>query len=102
MFMLWNVFMNSEDLLSDLSSSPLINANFLYWLLNVLIINLRVSRGRRLLLDGNPEEYELEEIYSHTSRGKSKDDFNIKKCKIYLKQKPRENVETSMVWPQNF
>ena len=37
------------------------NATFLSLLLNVVKINLRISRGVRLVLDLNPKGYEVEE-----------------------------------------
>ena len=61
MFMLWHVFINSDDLASAPSSSTLMNATFLSRFLNVVIRNLRMSRGGRLLLDGNPKGYEVAE-----------------------------------------
>ena len=59
MFMLSHVFMNSEDLSSALYSSTLMNATLLSWLLNVVTRNFRMSRGGRLLLNGNPNGYEV-------------------------------------------
>ena len=59
MFMLWHIYINTEDIASDSSLSTLINANFLSWFLNVATRNSRISRGGRLLLDGNPNVYEV-------------------------------------------
>ena len=61
MFMLWHVLINSEDLASAPSSSTLMNTTFLSLFLNVATINFRMSRGGRLLLDGNPKGYEVAE-----------------------------------------
>ena len=59
--MLWHVFMNPEDLDSDQSSSNIMNAYFLSWFFNVVTIHIRMLRGQRLLLDGNPKGYEVAE-----------------------------------------
>ena len=59
--MLFHVFTNSEDLAIDPSSSTHMNATFLSLLLNIVTINFRMSRGGRLLMDGNPKEYEVAE-----------------------------------------
>ena len=61
MFMLWHVLINYYDLASAPYSSTLMNATFLYCFLNVVTINLRMSRGGHLLLDGNPKGYEVAE-----------------------------------------
>ena len=53
--------MNSEDLAISPSSSTQVNENFLSWLLNVVTRNLKISRGGSLLLDGNPNGYEVSE-----------------------------------------
>ena len=65
MFMLWHVFINSEDISSAPYSSTLINATFLSWFINVATRNSRISRGGILLLDVNPNGYELAE---HTAK----------------------------------
>ena len=59
MFMLWHVFINSEDLASSPSSCNLMNATFLSWFINVVTINFRILRVGRLLLDGNPKGCEV-------------------------------------------
>ena len=64
MFMLWHVFMNSEDLNSVPSSSALMNATFLSLFINVVTRNFRMSRGGHLILDGNPKGYEVVEHIS--------------------------------------
>ena len=51
--------MNSEYLASDPYSETLMNTKFVSWLLNVMTKNCRMSRVGRLLLDGNPNGYEL-------------------------------------------
>ena len=61
MFMLWHDLLNSEDLSSAPYSSTWVNANFLSLFLNTVTINLRTSRGGRLILDGNPKGYEVVE-----------------------------------------
>ena len=53
MFMLWHVFINSEDIDSAPSSLTMMNANLLSWFLNVVTINFRISRGESLLMDVN-------------------------------------------------
>ena len=58
-FMLWHVFMNSEDLASAPYSSTLMNVTFLYWLLNIVTRNFRMPRYGRLLLDGSQKWYEV-------------------------------------------
>ena len=59
MFMLWHVFVNTEDLASAPSSSTLMNTNVLSLLLNVVKRNFRVPRSGHLLLDVNPKFYEV-------------------------------------------
>ena len=61
MFMLWHVLKNSVDMASAPSSSTLMNATFLSLFLNVVTRNFRISRGGRLLLDGNQKGYEVAE-----------------------------------------
>ena len=61
MFMLCYVLKNSEYLASDPSSSTMTNATFLCLFLNVVTRKLRMSRGRRLILDGNQKGYEVAE-----------------------------------------
>ena len=39
----------------------MMNATFLFLFLNVVTRNFRMSRGVRLLLDGNPKRYEVED-----------------------------------------
>ena len=53
--------MNSEDLASAPYSSAQVDETFLSLLLNVVAINLRMSRGGRFLLDGNPKRGEVAE-----------------------------------------
>ena len=55
LFILWHVFINSEDLDGAPSSSTLMNATLLSWFINSLTKKIRISRGKRLLLDGNPK-----------------------------------------------
>ena len=41
------------------------NEDFLSWFLNVVTIKFRISRGRRLIMDGNIKGYEVAEyIYT--------------------------------------
>ena len=61
MFMLWHIFINSDDLDSALSSYTLMNSNFLSQFLNVATRNFRMSRGGRLLLDWNLKGYRVAE-----------------------------------------
>ena len=61
MFMLWHVFINSEDIGSSPSTLTLMNATFLYLFLNLVTIFFRMSRGGRLILDTNPKGHEVAE-----------------------------------------
>ena len=56
--------MNSEDLASAPSSSTRTNTNLLSLFLNLVITNLRMSRGGLLLLYVNKKGYELAEKIS--------------------------------------
>ena len=53
--------MNSEYLASAPSSSAQVDETFLSLLLNVVARNLRMLRGGRFLLDGNPKGGEVAE-----------------------------------------
>ena len=98
-FMLWNVFTNSEDLASDPYSSTWTNATLLSWFLNVVTINFMMSRGGRFLLDGNPKVYEVKEHIA------TKVDVNIwmlkkiQNAKYIWSMNPGANLETSVVGP---
>ena len=61
MFVLWHVFVNSEDIYSFPYSLTIMNATFLSWSLNVVTRNFGMSIGGRLIMDGNPKGCELEE-----------------------------------------
>ena len=61
MFMLYYAFIISEYLASAPYSSTQTNANFLSLFLNVVTRNVRISRGGCLLMDGNPNGYEVAE-----------------------------------------
>ena len=61
MFMIWHVFINSEDLASAPSSSTWKNETLLSWFLNVATQNFRMSRGGCFLLDGYTKGYEVAE-----------------------------------------
>ena len=99
MIMLWNVFIDSDDLAIDPSSSTLMNATFLSWFINVVTRNLRMSRGGRLLLDGNPNGYE---VAYHIS---TKVDVNpqmlstLKSAKSIWSMNPGAHLDTSVVGP---
>ena len=97
-FMLWYVFINSEDLDSAPSSSTQNNATFLSWLLNVVTRNFRMSRDGRFLLDGNLKGYEALEHISKKSRGKSTDAFIIEKWTIHMNHEPREKFWDISGW----
>ena len=53
--------MNLEDLASSPSSSTRMNETVLLLFLNLVTRNIRVSRGGRLLLGGNPKVYKVAE-----------------------------------------
>ena len=88
MFMLLHVFMNSSYLSSAQYSSTRINLTFLSWFLNLVKRNLRVSRGGRLLLGGNPEGYELAEHIATKFEVNPLMLLTLKK-QIHLKHEPR-------------
>ena len=90
-FLLWHVFMNSEDIYSAPFSSIWMNAAFLSWFLNIVTRSFRMSRGGSLILDGNPKGVWSSRTYIHKIRGKSKYDFNIEIRKIHMKHEPRGN-----------
>ena len=97
--MLWNVFMNSEDLSSALYSSTMANETFLSWFLNVVTKYFRMSRGRCLLLYENPKGYE---VAQHIDK---KFDVNpqmlstLKNAKSIWSMNPGAKFETSIVGP---
>ena len=64
MFIQLQVLINSEYLANVPSSSTRMNATLLSVLRNVVTSNLRISRGRRLIMDGNPKGYEVAEHIS--------------------------------------
>ena len=99
MLMLWHVFISSEDLDSAPSSSTLKNATFLYWFLNAATRNFRMSRGGRLLLDGNPKGYEVSEHIATKVEVNPRMLSTLKNAKYIWSMNPGEKLETSVVGP---
>ena len=99
MFMLWHVLMNSDNIASAPYSSTQMNENFLYWFLNVVKINLRMSRGGRLLLDVNPNRYEVAEHKATKVEVNSWMLSTLKKEKSIWSMKTGEKIETPVVGP---
>ena len=99
MFMLWHVFMDPEDFASAQSSSTLMNASFLSWFLNLVTRNLKVSRGGRLLLNGNPKGYEVAEHITTKFEVNPRMLSKLKNEKSIWSMNPGVNVETSVVGP---
>ena len=99
MFMLWHVLINSDDLASAPSSSTLMNATFLSWFLNVVTINFRISRGGRLLLDGNPKGYEVAEHIATKVEVNPRMLSTLKNAKSIWSMNPGGKFETSVVGP---
>ena len=99
MFMFQHVFINSEDLSSDPYSSIHMNATFLSWFLNAVTINMRMSRGGRLLLDVNPKGHELSEYISTKVEVNPRMLSTLKiKQSIWI-MSPGGNFEVSVVGP---
>ena len=73
------------------------NATFLYWFLNVLTSNLRVSRGGLLIIDGNPKGYEVSEHIDTKFEVNPRMLSTLKKAKSIWSMKPEANFETSVV-----
>ena len=89
MFMLWHVFMNSEDLYSDPYSSTMMSENFLAWFLNVVTRNLSMSRGVRLPPDVNPKGCEYAEHIATKVEVNPHMLSTLKNKKFHLKHKTR-------------
>ena len=96
-FMLWHVFINSEDLASAPSSSNLTNATFLSWFLNVVTRNFKMPRGGSLLLYGNPKGYEVAEHIATTVEVNPRMLSKLKNSKVIWSMNPGANFETSVV-----
>ena len=99
MFMLWHVFINSEDLASAPSSSTLMNATFLSLFLNVVTKHFRVSRGVRLLLGGNPKGCAVAEHIATKFEVNPQMLSTLKNEKSIWSMNPGANFETSVVGP---
>ena len=102
MFMLWHVLINSDDLASAPYSSTLMNATFLSWFLNVVTRNLRMSRGGRLLMDGNPRGCEVEEHIATKVEVNPQMLSTLKNAESIWSMNSGENVKTSVVGPLEF
>ena len=99
MFVLWHVFMNSEDLASDKSSSTLMKVTFLSSFLNVVTRSLRMSRCGLLLMKRNPNVYELEEHVATKVEVNPRIISTLKTAKSIWIMNPGANFETSVVGP---
>ena len=99
MFVLWHVFIYSEDITSDPYSWTLIDATFLSWFLNVFTINVRESRVRHFLLDGNPKWYEVEEHIATKVEANIQMLSTFKNKKSIWSMNPGANFDASMVGP---
>ena len=95
--MLWNVFMNSEDLASAPYSSTRMNANFLSLFLNVVTKICRMSRVGCLLLDGNSKGYEVAEYIAIKVKLNPRMLLTLKTAKSIWSIKPGSKFDTSMV-----
>ena len=89
--------MNSEDLASALSSSTQMNVTFLFWFLNVMKINLKMSIIGHLFLDGNPKSYEVAEHIATKVELNLQMIWTLKKAESIRLMKPGANFETSVV-----
>ena len=96
MFMLWHVLINSEDLSSAQYLSTWINATLIYWLLNIVTINLRMSRCVHLLIYGNPKGYEVSAHIDTKVKGNRQIILIFKNEKSIWSMELGSNVETSM------
>ena len=99
MFMLWRVLINSEDLARDPYSSNRINITFLSLFINVVTINLRISRGGRLLMDGNRKLYEKSEHIAKKVGVNSRMLSTSKNAKFIWSMNSEEKIEASVVGP---
>ena len=75
------------------------NETFLSWFLNVVTINFRTSRGGRLLLGGNPKDYEVAEHIATKVEVNPRMFSTLKKAKSIWSMKPRGNFDISVVGP---
>ena len=99
MLILWNVFVNAEDIASDPSSSTLINATLLSWFLNVVTTNLRMSKGGHLLLNGNTKWYEVSEHIATKVGVNPRTLSKTKNAKYIWIMNPGANFETLVIFP---
>ena len=97
MFMSWHVLINFDDLASAPSSSTLTNATLLSWFINVVTRNFRMSRGGRLLLDGNPKGYEVAEHKATKVEVNPRILSTLKNAKSIWSKNPGANLVTSVV-----
>ena len=96
LFMVWHVFMDSEDLDSAQSSSTWTNVTFFYWFLNVVTRNFRMLRGGSLILGGNKNGYQVAEHRSTKSEVNPWMLSTLKKSKSIWSINPGGNFETLM------
>ena len=75
------------------------NATFLSWFLNVVTRNFRMSRGGRLLLDGNPKGCEVAEHIATKVEVNPWMLSTLKNEKSIWSMNPGENFKTSVVGP---
>ena len=99
MFMSWHVLINSKYFASAPYLSNYTDANFLSWFLNSVIINLRMSIGERLLLDGNPKGCEVAKHMATKVEVNPRMFSTLKKAKSIWSMEPGANSETSLVGP---
>ena len=78
------------------------NATFLSSFINVVTINLRMSRGGRLLLDGNPNGYEVAEHIATKVEVNPRMHSTLKNSESILSMNPGEIFGTSVVGPLGF
>ena len=99
MFMLWHVLINYEDMASDPYSSTLMNITFLSWFINVVTRNFGMSRCGSLLLDGNPNGYEVAEHIASKVELNPRMLSTLKNEKFIWSMNPEEIFDISVVGP---
>ena len=97
-FMLWYVFINSEDLAGAPYSSTRINETFLN--LFPQCSDKKFENVKRCSFASGSKSKRVwsSRTYNHKSRGKSMNDFNIETHKLHLNHEPRCNFRDIHGW----
>ena len=98
-FILWHVFMNSEDLDRVSYSSNWMNTTLWSWFLNLVTSHFIISRGRCFLPGVSPQGYEVEEHIATKVKINPRIISTLKNAKCIFSMNRRKLFETSMVEP---